>query len=92
VYEYLAMGLPVVTTGVAPPAGAEALVLRAQGTEDFIAKIRLAAGAGAGDVLQRRQFAQECTWSARVDHLMRLIAGGDQRVGEKRALFAPMRR
>jgi polysaccharide pyruvyl transferase CsaB len=89
VYEYLAMGLPVVTTGVAPPAGAEALVLRAQGAEDFVAKIRLAAGTSAGDVMQRKQFARECTWEARVDHLMRLIAGGHQRVGEKRALFGP---
>jgi glycosyltransferase involved in cell wall biosynthesis len=54
-YEYLAMGLPVVSTGCPPPAGAEALVHRAEGAADFIHQVRRAA-AEQGLVEARRTF------------------------------------
>ena len=39
-YEYLAMGLPVVATGVYPPAGGEAFVTRAEGVRSSFARSR----------------------------------------------------
>ena len=42
IYEYLAMGLPVVTTGVYPPSGAERFVRQAEGVKDFIEKVEIA--------------------------------------------------
>ena len=44
-YEYLAMGLPVVTTGVFPPPGAEHLVRRAADIGEFLALIEQGARA-----------------------------------------------
>ncbi|HYX24546.1 MAG TPA: polysaccharide pyruvyl transferase CsaB [Thermoanaerobaculia bacterium] len=86
-YEYLAMGLPVVATGVYPPAGGEAFVARAEGIEAFIAELaRAAAGRGDGEAAARRAFAAGCTWEARLDALLGTVARGGQRVAEKRAL------
>ena len=91
-YEYLAMGLPVVVTGVYGPSGGERFVLRAEGVEAFVdALARAAAGRGADDAPQRaearRVFAASCTWGRRLDALLGSIAHGEQRVAEKRALF-----
>jgi polysaccharide pyruvyl transferase CsaB len=87
-YEYLAMGLPVVVTGVHPPAGGEAFVARAVGEEDFLAAVeRAAVQATPEEVAARRAFAATCTWEHRLDTLLGVLAAGGQRVAEKRALF-----
>jgi glycosyltransferase involved in cell wall biosynthesis len=87
-YEYLAMGLPVVVTGVHPPAGGEAFVARAVGEEDFLAAVeRAAVRSTPEEVAARRAFAATCTWDHRLDALLAALAAGGQRVAEKRALF-----
>lgn len=68
-YEYLAMGLPVVVTGVSAPAGAEELVARADGLDGFLQAIEQAARAPAlAD--RRRTWASGQTWDARLDRLL----------------------
>jgi len=87
-YEYLAMGLPVVVTGVPPPAGGEAFVARAEGEAGFLAAVERAALQGAPEEREaRRAFAATCTWDHRLDSLLATLAAGRQRVAEKRALF-----
>jgi hypothetical protein len=85
-YEYLALGLPVVVTGVYPPIGAERLVRRAEGAEEFLAQLA-AAAAERGGAEARRAYAAENTWERRVDALLGALRRGDQGVGFKRALF-----
>jgi polysaccharide pyruvyl transferase CsaB len=90
-YEYLAMGLPVVTTGVYPPAGGEAFVTRAEGVEELLAAVERAAAEGgpeAAAAAPRRAFAAGCTWDHRIEAMLGSIAAGRQRVAEKRALFS----
>lgn len=86
-YEYLAMGLPVVCTGVHPPAGGAELVWRAEGAEEFLAALEKAAALPPEAAEARRELAARCTWTHRVDELLASLARGDQRVAEKRALF-----
>jgi polysaccharide pyruvyl transferase CsaB len=85
-YEYLALGLPVVTTGVGAPAGAEELVARADSLEGFLGAIEAAAPTRASGEGARVAFARGCTWDRRVDALLSAVDQGAQRVGEKRAL------
>jgi polysaccharide pyruvyl transferase CsaB len=88
-YEYLAMGLPVVTTGVYPPAGGEAFVTRAEGVEELLRAVERAAAEGGPEAAAaRRAFAAGCTWEHRLEAMLGSIAEGRQRVAEKRALFA----
>jgi len=84
-YEYLAMGLPVVVTGVGAPRGAETLVRRATGLESFVAAIEVAAAEGPEAAARRRAFAATCRWEVRLGAILDLLRDG-QRVGEKRAL------
>jgi len=87
-YEYLAMGLPVVVTGVFPPPGGEAFVVRAEGIEAFLREIeRAAARNNTGEIAARRAFAATCTWDHRLEALLAALAEGRQRVAEKRALL-----
>jgi polysaccharide pyruvyl transferase CsaB len=87
-YEYLAMGLPVVMTGVFPPPGGEAFVARAEGIEAFLREIeRAAARDDPGEIAARRAFAATCTWDHRLETLLAALAAGRQRVAEKRALL-----
>ena len=88
VYEYLAMGLPVVTTGVSPPPGAEALVVRADGVEPFLAAVAAAAAAPAEQRQARCDYAARNSWDSRVERLLAAVAQGTQRVAEKKALFS----
>jgi len=85
-YEYLAMGLPVVCTGVYPPPGGERFVDRADGVEGFLAALERAAALPSAAAAERRVFAAACTWERRLDELLAALARGDQRVTEKRAL------
>jgi glycosyltransferase involved in cell wall biosynthesis len=87
IYEYLAMGLPVVVTGVYPPKGAEAYVRRVEGVEAFIEAIEAASKERNQQVDKRVAYAQTCSWSARVDVFVDMMERGKQRLGEKRALF-----
>ncbi|HSG39736.1 MAG TPA: glycosyltransferase, partial [Thermoanaerobaculia bacterium] len=84
-YEYLAMGLPVVATGVYPPSGGEAFVARAEGVEQFLAELARAAASEGTEA--RRAFAATCTWGARLESMLAALTRGEQRVAEKRALF-----
>ncbi|HSF39828.1 MAG TPA: glycosyltransferase, partial [Thermoanaerobaculia bacterium] len=90
-YEYLAMGLPVVATGVYPPAGGEAFVTRAEGVEGFLCAIEEAAAQTAEDAGARRAFAATCTWDHRLTAMLTSIEEGRQRVAEKQALFESRR-
>src|SRR6185503_13848232 len=85
-YEYLAMGLPVVVTGVHAPAGAEKLVRRAAGIEPFVDALAAAASERERDVAARQAFAAACGWEGRLDALLAAVAAGKQRVAEKLAL------
>jgi glycosyltransferase involved in cell wall biosynthesis len=87
IYEYLAMGLPVVVTGVHPPEGASDHVLRASGVDEFRSMIRQAAAMRHERVEERRAYAQARTWGKRLDTLLEAIDRGDQRIGQKRWLF-----
>jgi glycosyltransferase involved in cell wall biosynthesis len=87
-YEYLAMGLPVVSTGVYPPRGAESFVTRADGVEDFLETIRRCAVDGSAvEVQRRRNHALSCTWSTRVSTVLESLQAKRQRVGQKLHLF-----
>jgi polysaccharide pyruvyl transferase CsaB len=86
-YEYLAMGLPVVVTGVYPPPGGEAFVSRAEGAEDFLSAIEKAAEGSAEGKEARRAFAASCTWDHRLEAILGAVEAGRQRVAEKRALL-----
>jgi glycosyltransferase involved in cell wall biosynthesis len=89
-YEYLAMGLPVVVTGVLPPPGGEAFLRRADDLEGFLAALTEEAEAARSRpeaAAERRAFAATCTWAARVDALLAALARRGQRVGEKEELF-----
>ena len=70
-YEYLAMGLPVVTTGVFPPAGAELLVKRAADLAEFLSLVEEAARTKERGRGERVAFAGGCTWEARALRILR---------------------
>lgn len=86
-YEYLALGLPVVVTGVAPPPGAEGLVARAYGVDAFVAALE-ASSNESQERAARRAWALGQTWRHRVDALLEIVASGAQRIAEKRAWSA----
>jgi polysaccharide pyruvyl transferase CsaB len=86
-YEYLAMGLPVVVTGVHPPEGASDHVLRASGVDEFRAMVRQAVAMRHIRIVERRAYAQARTWGKRLDTLLDAIDRGDQQVGQKRWVF-----
>ena len=90
IYEYLAMGLPVVATGVEGPDGAADFILRAKTPSEFRALIAQGASQKGRDAEARRAFAAGCTWGARLDALVRAIDTGDQGVGLKRSLFGAL--
>jgi len=85
-YEYLAMDLPVVVTGVNAPPGADALVDRATGLEDFLGSLERAHQGRKDFSEQRRSYAAANTWSDRVDQILEVVEEGRQRVREKRFL------
>jgi glycosyltransferase involved in cell wall biosynthesis len=86
-YEYLAMGLPVLVAGVVPPPGTEGLVAKAEGVDSFIAEsIRLAAQ-GQDEARRRKEFAASCLWERRLDQLLGLLASRGQRIALQAALF-----
>ncbi|MCL4368309.1 MAG: polysaccharide pyruvyl transferase family protein [Actinobacteria bacterium] len=87
VYEYLAMDLPVVVTGVFPPIGAEQIVLRAEDAGGFVAKVEQAVAARRSTTELRTRFVGCNTWPVRTDRLLEILEANGQRAGVKRALF-----
>jgi UDP-N-acetylglucosamine 2-epimerase (non-hydrolysing) len=70
-YEYLALGLPVVVSGVAPPIGGEHLVTVAHDVDGLVAALAArATERDAAAIARRRQFAAEASWDARLDVLL----------------------
>ena len=86
-YEYLAMGLPVVLTGVYPPLGAEDHARRVEGLDAFIEALEIASRERDQKVDERVAFAHTCSWASRLDAFLSMVERGGQRLGEKRALF-----
>ena len=87
VYEYLAMDLAVVVSGVYPPVGADQLVLRAEGPVEFVTKVEQAVGNRRGTREDRKRFVESNTWSERTHRLLGILESGGPRAGIKRALF-----
>lgn len=87
IYEYLAMGLPVVVTGVAAPEGGAPFVRTSEGVDAFLVAVEQAVAEPPERVAERRAFAARCTWQRRVDDMLAVLDQGEQRVAEKRALF-----
>jgi polysaccharide pyruvyl transferase CsaB len=91
-YEYLAMGLPVVTTGVFPPPGAEHLVKRAADSGEFLTLIEQGAWAKERGRGERIAFAGNCTWKTRTLRILRELEGPlNERVKLQAALFGNSR-
>lgn len=87
VYEYLAMGLPVVVTGVFPPEGAEAFIRRATSLDEFLVALAAAAGERDNGAAERRGYAAGCHWDRRLDAMLDIVTARRQGMGEKMALF-----
>ena len=84
-YEYLALGLPIVATGVRPPVGAEDYFYFAEDAREFMEYIHSASRQELdGGTLA--SYVEGCAWSRRVDAIIDLIAAGSSRIAEKRAL------
>ena len=91
-YEYLAMGLPVVTTGAFPPAGAEPLVKRAADLAEFLSLVEEAARTKERGRAERVAFAAGCTWEARALQILReLESPRNEKVALQEALFGDPR-
>lgn len=88
VYEYLGLGLPVVVTGVQPPAGLVPHVLRVSGLEGFLTTVESQARRPASERLARISYAESQTWKARVSELVQIIESSPNRLGEKQAMLA----
>jgi len=86
-YEYLAMGLPVVVTGVNPPRGMEGLVTRTTGVREFIRECERVSQPGVHPAERGKAYAAQCRWAVRLDQLLALVERGGQRIGLHSALF-----
>ena len=86
-YEYLAMGLPVVVTGVHPPPGGEEFVVRVEDADGFLAAAGEAAALPSAHADRRRDFAATCSWERRVQAITDTVSREGQRVGQKSRLF-----
>jgi polysaccharide pyruvyl transferase CsaB len=87
-YEYLAMGLPVVVTGVHAPLGGEELVIRTDGLDEFLAALAHAATQRSVRTAERLAFADSSSWERRLAALLASVDAGAQKIVHKRALFA----
>lgn len=76
VFEYLAAGKAVVTSGVPELGGMEPDVALADGAEAFVAAVESALAADSSDAVERRrQLAEKNTWDARTERLLGLVGG-----------------
>jgi glycosyltransferase involved in cell wall biosynthesis len=72
-YEYLAMGLPVVVSGVNPPIGGEKFVKRADEINEFENAVLQALRGNFVDTTSRREFAFTCSWSQRCEMILQAV-------------------
>ena len=70
VYEYLAAGLPVVSTDWDELRAMEAPLFRATGADEFIQGLEAAVDGGIGSLAERRAYAQSNSWASRFETLM----------------------
>jgi glycosyltransferase involved in cell wall biosynthesis len=76
-YEYLAVGIPVVASGTPDVAGLEPDVVLASGSEEFVAAVEAALLSNTPDDRARRQaIAARNTWESRTTRLLALITDG----------------
>jgi polysaccharide pyruvyl transferase CsaB len=87
-YEYLALGLPVLVAGAVPPLGTEGMAARVAGPEELIAEASRMALLGPEEAARRRQFASKCLWTNRLEQLLALLERRGQRLGLQASLFA----
>jgi polysaccharide pyruvyl transferase CsaB len=89
-YEYLSLGLPVVVTGVDPPIGAEGLVLKTRGVDEFVQAVESAAMTRWTGVPDRLAYIAANTWERRVKDLLTNVEASTSRA-VKRDLFQATR-
>jgi len=77
VYEYCALGKPVVSTVAFGPGGSSAPIIEAEGASQFAAAIEQAAAEDAPEAQARRvAFAREHTWEKRAGDLVAAVGKG----------------
>lgn len=74
IYEYLALGKPVVTTPVADPESFGGLVTVARTAEEMVPALRAAAGTATTGTAARVAFARQNSWSERASAILRFVA------------------
>lgn len=74
IYEYLALGKPVVTTPVADPASYEGLVTVARTAEEMVSALRAAESTATEGSAARVAFARRNDWSSRAAEIVRFLA------------------
>lgn len=74
IYEYLALGKPVVTTPVADPASYEGLVTVARTAEEMASALRAAESTATQGNAARVAFARRNDWSSRAADIVRFLA------------------
>lgn len=79
IYEYLAVGKPVVTTPVADTDSFGGLVRVGRTPEEIVAQLRAAVGERDADVERRRAFARANSWDARAVEYVSFLTSLDQR-------------
>jgi hypothetical protein len=77
IYEYLALGKPVVSTAVADLAMFEGLVEHVDDVDQAVLALRAALAEGDARAGERRAFAARNSWRARVAELGRFLDGMD---------------
>lgn len=77
-WEYLASGLPVVSTPVAGFRGYPNLVALAETADSFLSACERAVSGGAVAEAERRAAVADHSWAARVDRIEQVITGGDR--------------
>ncbi len=87
IYEYIAMNLPVVGTGIQPPMGGERFVRIANGSSDFVEQVIKTTRESQVFHSERLSFIQKCTWDKRLKIFFDLIDRGEQQIARKQALF-----
>ncbi len=90
-YEYLSLGLPLVVTGVEAPLGAEGLVRKARGADEFVQAIESAATTRWTGVADRLAYAAATTWERRVQQLRTYLEASESGAPLKRELFQATR-
>lgn len=87
VYEYMALGLPVVGSGFIAPHGAENFVSIVETVDGYLEKIEELLGNQGKGSEEIMSFARQSTWDDRVDQLLSVWKSGAQRIDEKRWMF-----